>query len=156
MPERHAPAHDTMYESVLLPTDGSDGSIAAAEVGLAVAADYGARAHALYVIDERWTMTDYDMAIEAAEAEAERALDAVERVGSERSVVVEKHLRRGIPHREIVAAIGQYGADLVVLGTYGRTGVDRLVNLGSVTERVVRTSPVQVLTVPVGGRAGTR
>lgn len=138
-----------MYSSVLLPTDGSDGSLVAIEAGLALAADMEAEVHALFVVDERHVMGEFDAAVEAAEARAERALEAAANAGSERSVAVEKHLRRGVPHREILEAIEQYGVDLVVMGTHGRTGVDRLVHLGSVTERVVRGSPVHVLAVPL-------
>ncbi len=138
-----------MYENVLLPTDGSEGSLAAVEAGLALAARFGATAHALYVVDERRVMAEYDLAVEAAEAEAERALEAVERAATAPAVAVEKHLRRGVPHAEILEAIDDYGVDLVVMGTHGRTGLDRLVHLGSVTERVVRASPVQVLAVPL-------
>jgi len=58
----------------------------------------------------------------------------------------------GSPAREIVDHAASIGADLVVMGTHGRSGVDRLL-LGSVAERVVRSSPVPVLTVRVD--AGT-
>lgn len=138
-----------VYSSVLLPTDGSDGSLAATESGLALASRLRAEAHALYVVDERHVMTEYDAAVEEAEARAERALEAVERAAAERSVDLEKHLRHGVPHREILASIEAYDVDLVVMGTHGRTGVDRLVHLGSVTGRVVRASPVHVLAVPL-------
>ncbi len=46
-----------------------------------------------------------------------------------------------------VRAVGTLGADLIIMGTHGRTGLPHVV-LGSVAERVVRTSPVPVLTVP--------
>ena len=54
---------------------------------------------------------------------------------------------QGIPDREIVRLGKELGADWIVLGTHGRTGLSHLL-LGSVAERVVRTSPVPVLTVP--------
>lgn len=138
-----------MYSSLLLPTDGSDGSLAAIDAGLTLAASMAAEVHALFVIDERHVMGEFDAPVKAAEDRAERALEAVADAGAERSIAVEKHLRRGVPHREILDAIEGYDVDLVVMGTNGRTGVDRLVHLGSVTERVVRGSPVHVLTVPL-------
>lgn len=52
----------------------------------------------------------------------------------------------GDPADGILAAIGDSGADLIVMGTHGRTGISRVL-LGSVAERVVRESPVPVLTV---------
>lgn len=56
-------------------------------------------------------------------------------------------LSRGVPWREIRDAIEQHKPDLVVMGTHGRRGVGRAL-LGSVAEKIVRTSPVPVLTVP--------
>ena len=55
-------------------------------------------------------------------------------------------LRTGVPHEEIVAAAREEGADLVVIGTHGRGGVDRLL-LGSVADRVIRLAPCPVLAV---------
>ena len=50
-------------------------------------------------------------------------------------------------HKEILQQVGRLSADLVVLGTHGRSGFEHVL-LGSVTEKVLRTSPVPVLTVP--------
>jgi nucleotide-binding universal stress UspA family protein len=55
-------------------------------------------------------------------------------------------VRPGTPHREILAYVEEHDADLVVLGTRGQTGLERYL-LGSVTERVLRSSPVPVMTV---------
>jgi nucleotide-binding universal stress UspA family protein len=52
----------------------------------------------------------------------------------------------GVPWEEIVAAAADEHADMIVMGTEGRTGLDRLL-LGSVAERVVRRAPCPVLTV---------
>lgn len=140
-----------MYTTILLPTDGSGGARRAIDVGLELAAHHGATVHALFVLDERRVTREYDHAVEAAEREAEAALDDVGDAAEERGVDVERHARWGVPHREILESVDAYGADLVVMGTHGRTGLDRLVNLGSTTERVVRAAPVQVLTVPLRG-----
>lgn len=50
-------------------------------------------------------------------------------------------------HREILATAERVGADLIAVGTHGRSGVDRLL-LGSITEKVLRSASVPVLTVP--------
>jgi nucleotide-binding universal stress UspA family protein len=52
----------------------------------------------------------------------------------------------GVPWQEIDRALRETGADLVVMGTHGRHGLDRVL-IGSVAEKVVRSSPVPVLTV---------
>ncbi|WP_254544934.1 universal stress protein [Halomarina pelagica] len=141
-----------MYSNLLLPTDGSEGAAEAIEVGLKIAQRFDSVVHALYVIDRRFVATDYDPVVEEAESEAEQALDWVGKLGAEQGIPIEKHLRTGIPHEEILGAIVAYDIDLVVMGTHGRTGIDRLVHLGSVTERVVRAAPVHVITVPLRPR----
>jgi nucleotide-binding universal stress UspA family protein len=139
-----------MYGSVLLPTDGSERAERAVRVGVEQAAQFGATVHALHVIDSRFRPTEYDPVVEKAERQAEAALEAVERHGEAAGVPVELHLRRGVPHEEILDAVEAYGVDLVLMGTHGRRGLDRIASLGSVTERVVRSAPVPVLTIPIG------
>jgi nucleotide-binding universal stress UspA family protein len=139
-----------MYSNVLLPTDGSDRAERAVDAGIEQAARFDASVHALSVIDSRFRPMEYDPVVERAEQEAETALEAVASRCAAAGVPVERHLRRGVPHEEILEAIDAYSVDLVVMGTHGRTGLDRIANLGSVTERVVRAAPVSVLTVPIG------
>ena len=56
-----------------------------------------------------------------------------------------------MPHEAIVDAAGDYNIDLIVMGTHGRTGLDRIASTGSTTERVVRLTAVPTLVV--GGAA---
>ncbi len=144
-----------MYDSILVPTDGSDPAETAVEHALDLAAEHGATVHALYVVDRRYpAATKYDMVIEGMEEEGEAALDATAAAGERAGVAVERHLRRGVPHEEIVDAAVDYGVDLVVMGTHGRTGFDRIASAGSVTERVVRLMTLPVLVVGGAGERG--
>lgn len=136
-----------MYENILVPTDGSDPSFLAAEHAVDIAARYGATIQALFVVDQQGAVGHWDVVVEAAEAAGERALDTVESLAEEAGVAVEKHLRRGRAHEEIIDAARDYGVDLIVMGTYGRTGFDRFVSAGSTTERLVRITRVPVLVV---------
>lgn len=61
--------------------------------------------------------------------------------------------RRGNAVEEILSTAAAIASDVVVMGSHGRTGLQRLL-LGSVTERIIRRSPVPVLTVPLGWRKG--
>lgn len=140
-----------MYERILVPTDGSDPSFLAAEHAVDIASRYDAVVHALFVVEQRGTVGHWDVVVEAEEAEGERALDTVGNLAGEAGVAVEKHLRRGIPHEDIIDAARDYQADLVVMGTHGRTGFDRLASAGSTTERVVRITRVPVLVVGGAG-----
>lgn len=137
-----------MYDVILVPTDGSDASERAVDHAIDLALDQGATVHALYVVDQTYpAATHYDMVVEKDESIGEAALDAVEAAGSDVGVPVERHLRRGVPHEEIIDAATDYGADVIVMGTNGHTGLARFVAAGSVTERVVRfcTRPVLVV-----------
>ena len=85
---------------------------------------------------------------EALHSEGESALAAVESRADDRDVPVESETLEGSPAREILEYAEAANCDVVVMGTHGRTGVDRLL-LGSVAERVVRSSPVPVVTIRV-------
>jgi nucleotide-binding universal stress UspA family protein len=66
--------------------------------------------------------------------------------GVKAGVAVEARMAHGTPYEEIVKAGKELGADLIVIGTHGRTGMSHFL-LGSVAERVVRSAPCPVLTV---------
>ena len=66
--------------------------------------------------------------------------------GARRGSARGRALRTGVPHEEIVALAQDERADLIVIGTHGRGGINRAL-LGSVADRVVRLAPCPVLTV---------
>ncbi|WP_276254618.1 universal stress protein [Halomontanus rarus] len=139
-----------MYHDLLIPTDGSDGTRQALVHGLAIARRFDATVHALSVLPEGpYGSLESDGAAAEAERDAERALERVgsdaERDGLERV----SEIRRGVPHEEILAYAEENGIDMIVMGTHGRTGIDRAL-VGSVTERIVREAAVPVVTVRVG------
>ncbi|MFC7211714.1 universal stress protein [Natronoarchaeum sp. GCM10025321] len=137
-----------MYRRILLPTDGSAGSQRALEHAVALADEVGATIHAVYVVNT----SEYDElegnSTDELERTGETALDGVQRTCGRVGVDVETELRHGAPHEEILAAADDAAADAIVMGTHGRTGIDRLL-VGSVTERIVRESPIPVTTVRV-------
>jgi nucleotide-binding universal stress UspA family protein len=125
-----------MYDAILVPTDGSDVAAAAADAAVGLARRFDADVHALYVRDSpeddgggRATATVAERATAAGVDASTAAVDA-----------------EGPVHRRLLAYVADEGIDLVVMGTHGRTGLDRFV-LGSVAERTLRESPVPVLTV---------
>jgi len=142
-----------MYGRILVPTDGSDGSRNVIEHAAGLAEIHGATLHAIYVVN---TASYATFSMESTwegiggmlREEGEEALSAVESIVGGRAPV-ETALREGSPSREIVRYAEREGCDLIVMGTHGRGGIDRLL-LGSVAERVVRSSEVPVLTVRVG------
>ncbi|UWG48529.1 Nucleotide-binding protein, UspA family [Halanaeroarchaeum sp. HSR-CO] len=142
-----------LYDRILVPTDGSDATERAVVEAVDLAAAHDATIHALYVVNTASfasipTESSVEGVSEMLEREGDAALDAVEGAANERGVPVERVQLDGSPAREIVRYAEQSNCDLVVMGTHGRGGIDRLL-LGSVAERVVRSSTVPVLTVRV-------
>jgi nucleotide-binding universal stress UspA family protein len=139
------------YDRILLPTDGSEATLAAVEEAGQVAALSDATVYVLSVADtrNRFESPTAGLAADAWEqAERERAEAAIDAAvdALPDDVPTERAIREGIPKTEVLAAVEEADADLVVMGTHGRTGLDHYL-IGSVTERVVRNSPVPVLTV---------
>lgn len=142
-----------MYDRILHPTDGSDASNRAVDHVLDLAGTYDATLHVLSVADtDEFAALDgvdpasvRNSAAEAVEAVAERATDA--------DVAVTTDVRDGSPDDEILAYASETDIDMIVMGTHGRSGVGRVL-LGSVTEAVVRQSPVPVVTVRLSATAG--
>jgi nucleotide-binding universal stress UspA family protein len=139
-----------MYSRILLPTDGSEEAEQAIDEGVKQARESGATIHGLYVVDKRFHGTHHETTPTDEQDRGERALATVGQKSEEADVPFESHLRRGVPHEEIIGAIEGLDVDLVVMGTHGRTGIARVTSLGSVTGRVVRAARVPVLTVPLG------
>jgi len=141
-----------MYDDLLVPTDGSDGTQRTLEHALWLAEAAGATVHALSVVDRRVYLAapkeDQDGVLDTLEAEAENAVDDVVAAAEDRGLDTERVVRQGVPYRELLAYTDR--VDVVVMGTHGRTGRDRLANLGSVTERVVENADVPVMTIQIG------
>jgi nucleotide-binding universal stress UspA family protein len=92
--------------------------------------------------------------VESIEQSGENAINrAADRARDAGVETVIKSVRRGTPHRTVLEYVDDNDIDLVVMGTHGRTGLNRLL-LGSVTEKVIRLSPVPVLTVRPGSEDG--
>lgn len=141
-----------MYDDILLPTDGSDGMAPVIDHAVGLATEHDARLHALHAVNTA-SLTDLgiessvDRVSETLKQEGESALQTVsEHVGDR---PLETTLVEGSPARKIVDYAETEDCDVIVMGTHGRSGVDRLL-LGSVAERVVRSATVPVLTIRVG------
>jgi nucleotide-binding universal stress UspA family protein len=133
-----------MYTDILIPTDGSQGVQAAIEHGVEIAQQYEATIHALYVVDTRVSRSG--PLLEPLRQEGREAVRDVEVAGAQAGLDVITEIVEGVPADVILEYSATHGIDLIIMGTHGRTGVDRFV-MGSVAERVVRRSPVPVLTV---------
>jgi nucleotide-binding universal stress UspA family protein len=137
----------TMFERIVVATDGSDSVRRAVSVATALAARFDAEVHALYVVDESEVESAPErVREELREALRERGDDALAAVAAAAGGEVTTAVREGPPAAEIGDYARTQGADMVAMGTRGRHGENRFL-IGSVAERVVRTCPVPVLTV---------
>ncbi|MCG1003142.1 MULTISPECIES: universal stress protein [Halobacterium] len=137
------------YSDILIPTDGSEQAAGAIDVGVDITSTYQARLHAVSVINSTSFGVDVRSAdiFEVLDEAAQTAVETVANEATEASVsALETAVKYGNPYREIRSYIDEHDIDLVVMGTHGRSGLERYL-LGSVTEKIVRTSPVPVLTV---------
>jgi nucleotide-binding universal stress UspA family protein len=143
-----------MYDDILVPTDGSAGTDEALTHALDIAGQRGARIHALSVVDRRIYLSadrdQQDAILESLNNSAEEAVAAVRDRAADAGVETVTAVRDGVPHSEILGYADEAGVDLVVIGTHGRTGRDKIVNMGSVTERVVENADQPVLVVHIG------
>lgn len=138
-----------MYERILVPTDGSSVSRAAAEEAFRLADEFDATVHVVFVVDESassFLLSGDSMShvLEALENEGESAVEAVAAAAGDVPVVTK--VVRGLKISEAIDEyVDSHDIDLVVMGTRGRHGVDHL--LGSTTERVLASVAVPTLVV---------
>ena len=138
-------------DRILCPVDLAPFSRRALEHAALLARWYEAELHALYVSPLLPTLLGFPSGLprglDAAQAEeVEREL-ARFAAGAANGQPVRSVLRSGEPTTEILQYAGEVRADLLVVGTHGRTGFDRLM-LGSVAEKVLHKAACPVLTVP--------
>lgn len=140
-----------MIKTILLPTDGSSTAQAAGDFAADMAKCEGAKVVVLGVVHPHtWGDTAAYERDDVARDEMHGAVDA--EAGRLSGMGVEAVARywdtaTDQVQNAIEQVAGEVGADLIVMGTHGRTGLDRAL-LGSVTDRVLRHSTVPVLVVP--------
>jgi len=140
-------------KKILFPTDFSEGALAALPNAVDLAKSYGAKLYLLHVIYDMGMATGLHVphvSLDALYDEMEKgAVKELENFGGElrRGLPdVECKVIRGVPYEEILKFAADNGVDIIVIGTHGRHGIDRVI-FGSTAEKVVRNSACPVLTV---------
>jgi nucleotide-binding universal stress UspA family protein len=140
-----------VFEHILVATDFSESSTAAVDMAVALATSFNAELTLLHA----WEISVYPYMeyvlgppdlMRDVEAAAARALEESLQTLKRRAPWAKSALRVGTPWRQILDAQRALRADLIVMGTHGRRGINHAL-LGSVAEKVVRFSEVPVLTV---------
>ena len=140
-------------EHILVPHDFSEAAEPALAYALMLAEKFGARISLVHAYERpvygypESLVEDFDFETKIDIA-ARKALEGVAARARGGAIPIAVLLRKGTPWKEIVDAVGQANADLIVMGTHGRRGVSRAL-LGSVAEKVVRSASCPVLTVHV-------
>lgn len=141
----------TPIDRILVPVDLSEQSPLVVDHAVALAQAYDASLDLLHVVEEAAFPAAYGMdplspSHPDVQARAREALNALVDDGVETDVPIRSHILSGYAARDIVDFATEHTADLVVMATHGRTGLQRFL-IGSVTEKVVRSAPCPVFTV---------
>lgn len=147
----------SIFKKILVPVDGSEPSDAAVALAVRLAHDQDAKLLFLHVsevakiaamVSSTAVCVDPSPALEAEQAAGEDALHRAESAAGKCSVFAASLLVQGASADTIVKTSSQEGADLIVMGSHGRGGIQRAL-LGSVAEGVLRQSTVPVLVARV-------
>lgn len=142
-----------MYRHILIAVDGSESSLTAAEHGLALAQALEASVSAI-TVTPTWSAIDLsELALglteekyeERAKAYANKVLEKVLERAAAASVPCDvMQVMHAVPYKAIIEAADARACDLIVVGSHGRRGVERLL-LGSEASKLVTLSKVSVL-----------
>ncbi len=140
-----------LFKNIILATDGSKYSENAVEYAVELAKISKANISAIYVVDTGAFATipmdaAWENMYELLKTEGNEATEKVEAEAKRSDVEVECFVVEGHPAEEILKLSENIPADLIVMGTLGKRGLDRFL-LGSVAEKVSRTSKVPVMIV---------
>ena len=147
-------------EAILFPTDFSEGSFHALPYAVDLAKHYNAKLYMLHIVYDVFKATDshiphisadelYKEISEWANKEIDTCcIEEIRGLPNVKKVVLQ-----GIPFDEIVKFAEKEKIDLIIMGTYGKKGLERFI-FGSTAERVVRNAPCPVMTVRIPGHRG--
>lgn len=144
-----------VFKTILFATDFSEGSDFAFQAALSLVRKYDGKLVVIHVINEPVDLRgfyvphiSFDKLEEEIEQGAEKLMEKFCRTHMQDFSNYETSVLPGIPYDEIIKSAELHNADLIVLGTHGRTGLDHVL-FGSTAEKVVRKSPIPVMTIRI-------
>lgn len=143
-----------MYQHILIPVDGSPTSDRALQEALKLAKQQNAQVELIYVMENTYLLSEeiyinYAELLEIMRSNGKKILAHAQTVAQQAGLIAEIKLLEAGGERianVIVAEAKRWSADLIVIGTHGRSGFSHLL-LGSVAEGVVRTAETPVLLI---------
>ncbi|HTY92163.1 MAG TPA: universal stress protein [Methanocella sp.] len=139
----------TPYKNILVPTDGSDYSLYAAEHAVYLAKALGAKLYALNVVNAPLA---FHAGIHYAESKVEmehsgkKAVTIIKALCDEKGVECQEMIVEGDPRATIVDVARKVNADCIVIGSIGMSALERVL-IGSVSDSVLRHAPCPVLMI---------
>ncbi len=141
------------YTHILLPTDFSKPSIAAAARARGLAEKLGAKLTIVHVVDyapPKYVMLELPPGFDSSRSIVERATEALVGWAAENALdQYPRVVKQGSPRKEILETARELGTDLIVMGTHGMHALDRV--LGSTTNAVMHQACCDVLTTHAAG-----
>jgi nucleotide-binding universal stress UspA family protein len=140
-----------MFGKILVAIDGSAKSEQALRTAIDEARVWKAPLHVIYVVETGLFSSlpmdnTWEIMLSMLETEGGKAIAEAKKQADLKGVIITPHLKQGHAGSEIVKAAEDTGADVIIIGSQGKSNVDRLL-LGSVSTFVVTNSPVAVLVV---------
>ncbi len=141
--------YSKLFEKILIATDGSEKNKSAIEEAVKIARVCGSTVYAVYVMDEGLMKSAIEVPIaedlyKRIREEGEKAVNWVKE--NAQGVNLETFILSGRPARAITEFAEQKKVDLIVVGTQGKSGIERFL-LGSVADEIIRTAGCPVLTI---------
>jgi len=142
------------YQKILIAVDDSSYSMKAARAGFALAHRLKAMIAILYVIDKSKEVINADLGITPGQSktvllgEAEKTIEQYIKMYDGIDKVF-RFTPEGLPEKEILNIANEWKADLIVMGTHGRSGLNRMLT-GSIAEYVIRHAEIPVMVTPPG------
>lgn len=143
------------FKTILFATDFSEGSVFAFQSALSIARKFDGKLVIVHIINEPIDLRgfyvphiSFDKLEEEIEQGAEKLMEKFCRNNMKDFNNFESYVLPGIPYDEIIKKAVEFNAELIVLGTHGRTGLDHVL-FGSTAEKVVRKSPIPVMTIRI-------
>lgn len=125
----------------MVPTDGSKNAQKAEDVAISIALNYQAKLMVVHIIDEKLIYP-----FEVLEEDGKKILERVTLKGKDQGVDIQQVLIVGNPTHDMAKIVEKTGADLVVIGSHGKSGLQKLL-MGSVAENTIKTVKIPVLLV---------
>jgi nucleotide-binding universal stress UspA family protein len=130
-----------LFERIMIPTDGSKFAARSEDIAMEIAKKFNSTVIAVHIIDEKLIYP-----FEVLEDEGKSILKKVRDRAEKEDLAIEDVLIVGSPIHDMAKIVKKTKSDLVVIGTHGKTGLEKLI-LGSVAENALKTVQVPLLLV---------